>query len=292
MSERRIPGLTPPLRRRLRLLFRILAGVSPALAARVAARAFTTPLARALSREDVAYLASARQHRLATAAGAVQVYEWAGTGPAVLVLHGWISHSARLQGVIEALRARGLRVVAVDAPAHGGSDGRRADLYGFLGALSAVSADCAPIGAILAHSFGAIAAAGWLAEGASPSLRAAVLVGLPRDVGYLFESFVLALELPASVVVRMRALFRTRYGRDPEDYSAQRLAARIHVPVLLVHGAADELVPVAHAAAIVQELADGRLHVVPELNHSAPLRDPPTVALMADFIAGALAGSA
>jgi alpha-beta hydrolase superfamily lysophospholipase len=269
----------------------VLSAISPALAARVAAFAFTLPLARPLSRGDASFLASARGHRLQTPAGAVQVYEWDGRDPAVLVLHGWISHAARLQPVIDALRAHGLRVVAFDAPAHGRSAGRRADLHSFLDALASVSRDCAPIGAVIAHSFGAITAATWLAESGAAPLQAAVLVGLPRDVGYLFESFTITLGLSEPVVQRLRTLFRARYGRDPEDYSAHQLAGRIRVPVLLVHGENDELVPVAHSAKIAQLLERARLRIVPELSHSGPLRDPPTVALMADFLADALKSS-
>jgi alpha-beta hydrolase superfamily lysophospholipase len=290
-ATRSIPGLNAAGARRVRALFRVLAAISPALAARVAAYAFTLPLARPLRPDDDAFLAGARTHRLRTPGGEVQVYEWDGAEPAVLVLHGWISHVARLQPVIDALRARGARVVAFDAPAHGRSAGRRADLHSFLEALVAVSRDCAPIGAIIAHSFGAITAATWLAENDAAPLRAAVLVGLPRDVGYLFDSFTITLGLSPPVVQRLRALFHARYGRNPDDYSAERVAARIRVPVLLVHGAQDELVPVAHSVRIARLLRDARLCVVPELNHSAPLRDPPTVALMADFLTTALRSS-
>lgn len=290
-ATRSIPGLSSAGERRLRALFRTLTAISPKLAARVAAYAFTLPLARSLSPADHAFLASARSQRLQTPAGGVQVYEWDGANPAVLVVHGWISHAARLQPVIDALRARGLRVVAFDAPAHGRSEGRRADLQSFLDALEAVSRACGPIGGIFAHSFGAISAATWLAESGAAPLQAAVLVGLPRDVGYLFESFTITLGLTAPVVMRLRALFRARYGRNPEDFSAQRLADRIRVPVLLVHGANDELVPVEHSASMARQLPDARLHVVPELNHSAPLRDAPTVALMADFLSLALRSS-
>jgi len=210
----------------------------------------------------------------------------------VLVLHGWISHAARLEPVITALRAYGLRVVAFDAPAHGRSRGIQADLDSFREALRRVSHSCGPIAAILAHSFGALTAVSWLAEDASAaSVRAAVLVGLPRDVGYLFESFSIALGLRADVIARVRSVFHARYGRFPEQYSALALAPRIHIPVLLVHGSADELVPAAQAAQIVSQLQDGGLQVVPGLNHSEPLRDPGTVALMSAFIAERLTKS-
>ena len=187
---RNIPGLTSACQRQLRALFRWLSRLSPALAARLALRLFITPRSRRISTADAGFLASAATRRLPTAHGQVQIYEWPGEGPAVLVLHGWISHAGQLGAMIEGLRAQHLRVVAFDAPAHGASGGRQADLLSFRDALAAVSSACAPAGAILAHSFGAISAASWLAEDtAAARLRAAVLIGLPRDIGYLFDSF-------------------------------------------------------------------------------------------------------
>ena len=203
----------------------------------------------------------------------------------MLVLHGWISYAGQLSSIIEGLLAHGLRVVAFDAPAHGRSGGRQADLASFRDALAAVSSACAPAGAILAHSFGAITAASWLAEHPpTAQLRAAVLVGLPRDIGYLFESFTMAMALRADVIQRLRALFRARYGGYPEDYAAPALARRIHIPVLLVHGEADEYIPAAHAEEVALQLRDGQIQVIAGLSHSAPLRDPDTIELMARFI--------
>lgn len=285
-TERTVPGLTPALRRRARLLFRLLTALSPALAARLAAYLFVRPRARRISEPEALFLRSASSRRLPTPVGAVQLYEWPAAGPAVLVVHGWISHAARLQAVIEALRAQGLRVVACDAPAHGRSAGRQSDLQRFRAALSAVSRECAPIRAVVAHSVGAMAALGWLAEDpTAASVRAAVLVGLPRDVGYLLESFTLAMGLRADVIERLRRLFLDRYGRHPEQFSARALARTIHIPVLLVHGSADELVPLEHAEEILPQLSAGRLHVADGLNHSAPLWDAATVTLMARFVA-------
>ncbi len=307
-AERIVPGLTPALRRRARAAFRCLSALSPALAARFAAYLFLTPLARPVSAMERHFLAGARCRRVRSASGRVEIYEWDGPGPTVMVLHGWISHAARLQLVIEALRDAGLRVVACDAPAHGRSAGRQADLQRFRDALSAVHASCGPIDGLLAHSFGAMAALGWLVEsGEATTVRAAAFVGMPRDVGYLFDSFVIAMGLRADVTRRLRALFLRRYGREPEQYSALLLAPQVRVPVLLVHGGADELVPLEHARQILSrllearlldarppeaQLPEARLYVAEGLAHSAPLRDPATVALLARFLAQHLRSSA
>jgi pimeloyl-ACP methyl ester carboxylesterase len=285
-TERAIPGLGPTLKRRLRAMFRLLGTISPALSARLALRLFTMPRSRPVSSQDDEFLSGASSRRLASASGDVQLYEWPAAGPAVLVVHGWISHAARMREVIQALSARGLRVIAFDAPAHGRSTARRLDLLGYRDALSMVSNACAPIAAVLAHSFGAITTISWLAEQPEgANLRAAVLVGLPRDVGFLFDAFTLAMGLAPGVIRRMRALFRARYGCDPQDFCAAQLARRIHIPVLLVHGGADEFVPPAHSSEVAAALADARLLVLSGLNHSEPLRDAVTVQLMSDFIA-------
>ncbi|HEY7929042.1 MAG TPA: alpha/beta fold hydrolase [Steroidobacteraceae bacterium] len=285
-GERRVPGLTPALRRQARLLFQLLAAISPSLAARVAAYLFVRPRARAISVAEAQFLQTAHARRLSTADGTIQLYEWPAEGPTVLVVHGWISHAARLQEIIRALQAKGLRVLACDAPAHGRSSGSQADLLRYRAALAAVSHEAGPIAGILAHSFGAMAAVSWLAEDpAAASVQAAVLVGLPRDVGYLLESFILAVNLGPAVIEQLRRLFHRRYGRYPEEFSARALAQSIHIPVLLMHGAEDDLVPIAHADEILAALSDGRLHIAAGLNHSAPLRDPASIAMMAGFLA-------
>jgi alpha-beta hydrolase superfamily lysophospholipase len=283
--ERSLPGVTPALRARLRLLFRVLGGLSPALAARLAAALLLTPLARRPDADDDAFLATAAAHRIGAGGGQVQAYEWRGPGPTVLIVHGWISHSGRFAPLIAGLRQRGFRVVAFDAPAHGRSSGRRADLIAFRAALEGTAARLGPVHAVVAHSFGALCTAGWLSGAPLPTVRCAVLVGLMRDLDYLFDSFVSVLQLNDRVAARLRARLVRRYGAEPEQFSARELAAHIHVPVLLMHGERDELVPSAHAGEIAAQLIDGRVVIVPGHRHSQPLRDAECIAMMTDFVA-------
>lgn len=295
--ERNVPGITPALRARLRWLFRVLGALSTTLAAHVALHLFTTPRRRPVDARELAFLATARQRTLATSRGTIQCYEWPAAGPRVLVVHGWISHAARLADVIRALHAQGLHVVAFDAPAHGRSSGQRADIRAFQAALAAAESTYGPLAGVLAHSFGALSTAAWLAGDAQPPdpalpaaarvlprMRAAVLVGMPRDVNYLLESFSSVAALDTRIVARMRALMHARYGAWPEQFSARELATHIRIPVLLVHGGADEFVPTAHSAEVAESLVNGSVQVVEDLRHSAPLRDPQCLAQMAGFL--------
>ena len=247
---------------------------------------------RRIEPQEAQFLATARAVLLRAGGNHIQAYDWGGNGPTVLVLHGWVSYAARMADAINALRARGLRVVALDAPAHGRSAGRRADLHDFCAAIEAVSAACGPIRGLLAHSFGALATVSWLAEKQPADVRAAVLVGLPRDVGYIFESFALALALRADVVAHARELFLHRYGYYPEHYAAPALASQLRIPVLLVHGGADEVSPANHAIEVSEQFMDAKLLLVADLRHSAPLRDAKSVEAMAEFLASRMAAAA
>lgn len=287
---RAMPGLSAGLQRRLRTAFRLLSALSPQLAAKLAVRLFMTPRSRQIDPQEAQFLATARAVPLRAGGNRIQAYEWAGNGAAVLIVHGWISHAARMADAINALRGRGLRVVAFDAPAHGRSAGRRADLHAFCAAIEAVSAACGPIGGLLAHSFGALTTVSWLAETQPAAIQAVVLVGLPRDVGYIFESFALALALRADVVTHARELFLRRYGRYPEQYASPALASHLRMPVLLIHGGADEFVPADQAVEVSEQLIDGQLLVLADLRHSAPLHDAHTVEAMADFLASRMPG--
>ena len=107
-AERRIPGLTPLLKRWLQALFRALSALSPALAAKLAMRLFTRPRPRPIEPEDLAFLSAARSRWFTSAAGRVRIYEWPAEGcraetPGVLIVHGWRSNTARLREIIEAL---------------------------------------------------------------------------------------------------------------------------------------------------------------------------------------------
>lgn len=57
----------------------------------------------------------------------LRVYE-GGKGPQVLVVHGWESSAARLEGLLHALIANGFRAIAFDMPAHGNSPADDTDI--------------------------------------------------------------------------------------------------------------------------------------------------------------------
>lgn len=295
-APRTIPGVTPALRARLRTVFAFATRISPRLAARLALTLFLTPPRRRLDAVDVAVVARARKHRLAVPAGHVAALEWqpvANSGDArateghprtVLLLHGWGSHAARFGSFVEPLLAAGYRVVGIDAPAHGESTGKRSDLAQFRAALQRALQEFAPVVGIVAHSMGASAAVWQLAEEPHADLRALVLLGMPRDVGYMMESFALILDLRPDVKQRLIEQFTRRFGDPPGAFSAHRFAARLGVPTLVLHDEGDDVAPLEHAVEFTALTPGGTLRTTRGLNHSGALRDAAIIDEIVNFI--------
>ena len=213
--------------------------------------------------------------------------EWGSGAEGVLLVHGWGSHAPRYSAFVEQILARGWRAVAFEAPAHGQSSGHFASLADFSEALEAVVLAHGPFGAIVGHSFGAVATAALLSTRKLGGLQAAALVSMPRDGGYTLESFLLILGVDADIQDQVRQRFQARFGLAAEGISTLQMAPRITCPVLLVHDRDDDVVPLSQAQEVLAALPHGALHITQGLGHSGMLRDPATVGSIIGFIEGA-----
>ncbi|HEX2076295.1 MAG TPA: alpha/beta fold hydrolase, partial [Longimicrobium sp.] len=169
-------GRAVPLALRLlRGWFRVASAVAPRTAERQAASLFLTPPRR---RQPDAGLEDAAAGRYAFTVhdGEREVAAWSwGSGPVVLLAHGWGGSAADMAPLAERLQRAGYRAVLVDFPAHGRSPGRRTNMVEWLGALRAVAAAVGPIHAAAGHSFGGAAIALSMSE-LELDVRGAVLI--------------------------------------------------------------------------------------------------------------------
>ncbi|PYQ50020.1 MAG: alpha/beta hydrolase [Acidobacteria bacterium] len=259
--------------------------VAPALAGRVAETLFFTP-PRPRPRPSTDPLPAGARHRLvATPAGEVAVWSW-GRGPAVYLLHGWGGRAQQLGALVAPLVDRGFRVVALDAPGHGASAGRRSSGPEFARSLAAVVERFGPAHAVIAHSLGAAATVFAMREGLA--VGRLVFVGPPADPLVWAHRFAAALGL-------------TRAAREElQRQSERRLRARwadlplLPVrglpeppPLLVVHDRDDREVPWQDGAAIAAAWPGARRVDTVGLGHQRILRDPAVVQAVAEFVAEA-----
>ena len=227
--------------------------------------------------------------------------------PAVILVHGWESNRARMLPNARFLHAAGFATLMFDVRGHGdnpaetlpisgaefGADARAAV------AVAAARPDVTAVG-VLGHSMGAIGAA--IAAADDPRIAALVTTAAPADPRRLTRrTFQLAgLTVPEPVAYPLAALTTRVYlrprGHAPSAVSASAAVARYAGPILIVHGAQDEIVGPDHAVRLdrVARRTAGReveLLVLPEGRHRWLYEDPAYRGRIAAFLAGHLAGA-
>lgn len=124
----------------------------------------------------------------------LSVLRW-GEGPAVLLLHGWAGRPTQFAHLIEQLVGAGYSVYALDAPAHGRSPGREANVVLFAHALLEAAGELPPLRAVVGHSLGGAAAL--LAAQMGLRSEALVTVSAPSRILEQLRLFARFVGLPA-----------------------------------------------------------------------------------------------
>src|SRR4051794_6933179 len=95
--------------------------VSPQLAARWAERIYLTPPRLALRNGEAEFLKTGHRFERKTPRGRrFTALSW-GDGPTIFLVHGWGGHAGQFRSFVPALVQAGYSVIALEAPAHGGS---------------------------------------------------------------------------------------------------------------------------------------------------------------------------
>jgi pimeloyl-ACP methyl ester carboxylesterase len=283
----------------VRLAFRTLDRVAPALAVRWAVRIWATPPHPRRVPPSPAPPGDRSTHT--TPGGArIAVESWGEPGrPVTYLLHGWGGWRQQLAGLVAPLVAAGHRVVTLDAPGHGEAGpgrlgGRRTHLQEVAEALATVVKETGPADAIVGHSGGANATALAIQDGL-PARRLVFLAPIADPVWY---ARMYADLLGLGERNRHRFLRRTErlIGRRLTDFdlpARARAAAPGELPPLLViHDRADREVPHTDGAAIAHAWPEARLHSTEGLGHRRIVADPDVIAATVSFLtAGTAAGS-
>ena len=230
---------------------------------------------------------AAREMTLANGLAAL-CWEPAGSAaaPWVFAQHGWEGRPTQFRPLAGALTARGYRVLAIEGPGHGRSPGQQASPWLFAQALLAAQAEFGPPAAAVGHSMGGGAVAIALAHGLRAG-RVATL-GAPAAMSEITERFLTAVGMGDAARRELRRLLDEHGGRPMRELDPEVLVATPEVapvPALVVHCLDDVVVAPEQARRLVAAWPGAVLQETRGLGHRNVLRDPTTVASVADFVA-------
>jgi len=261
---------------------RALSALAPSLAAGLAERLFLTPPRPHWPPSEIAQLSSARARPLQVGRRHVDVWLW-GTGPSVLLVHGWGGRGAQLASFVEPLVVHGFSVVTFDAPGHGPGDSGMVTIPEMVEATLAVAASRGPLAGLIAHSVGGTIAARAIYEGLD--VNAAVFVGAAADLDGPATRFTATLGFSRQVREAMQARIEDRVGRPFAAFDVAALAPTLRVPLLVIHDSGDAEIPWQHGRVIVHAWPGAGLLITDGLGHRRILRDPDVIAAAVAFLA-------
>ncbi len=192
-----------------------------------------------------------------------------GPAPVVIVLHGWGGNSGDMLPIGPGLAESGFHALFLDARRHGQSDFEdfmsmprfAEDLEAAVGDLLERD-DVTAIG-VIGHSVGA--AASIYAAADNPAIDAVVAVAsFAHPAEMMRENF----PFPAPVTWALLQVVERMIGHRYDDIAPRNRISDVEVPVMLMHGEADSVIPYQDSIDLHGRLPGSQLVIVPDGTHS------------------------
>lgn len=185
---------------------------------------------------------------------------------------------------IQPLVSNGFRVVGVDLPAHGTSDGRRSSIPECGWAVEHLLRLYEPVYGAIAHSMGGVVTTNALSRvGAVERL---VYLGVGNDVGVITRRAAAQMDFTPGLYEEFQRLAESRFDVRFTDYVISTHAPTRPESMLALHADNDREVPLADARAWTVHWPGAQLEVHAGLGHTRILRHPDIVARATDFLRG------
>ena len=238
----------------IRTKFKVLAAVSKNRAAARAYELFCTPQSRTLKNLPAVFkLAEELHFRFQN--HKIIGYRWnRGAGRKAMIIHGFESSVVNFDRYVNPLISKGYEVLAVDAPAHGRSSGKKitAPLYRDL--IKHVHREYGPVQSFVAHSFGGLAVCMALAEISHDQDFRLALIAPATETRTAIDQFFHFLQLPDQQVrKRFEEIIATLSGHTVSWFSVSRTLKKIKAQVLWLHDKDDKVTPLSDVLRVKEE---------------------------------------
>lgn len=264
-------------------IFPKLEVIAPFVARRYFVHIFFTPLNYRVPEKEKETEKKARSFTVSVNRKKVQCYEW-GSGPVVLVVHGWAGRATQFRKFIEVLTKRGYQVVGFDGPAHGRSEGRSTDIFAFNEALKKIFAAKGTPVAIIAHSFGG-AAVLYAAMNGLP-VSALINIASPTIGDEIINTYLRAIGGSPETGDYFKSYVKKKSGKSFDEFTSLHFIAHLksEIRLLLVHDEDDQEVRLAHALELLRRYPAAELFQTKGLGHTRVLKDEAVINKCVTFI--------
>lgn len=261
--------------------FNTIAFFSKEAAAKKALSVFSIPRKGKITPLQDQFLKTADKQLIGFDEGLYALYKWKGTGPTVLLLHGWESNAFRWKYLIEPLVKKDYNIIAIDAPAHGGTDGTEFTAVKYSKIIKQTIELYEP-NFIVAHSVGAMATMYQEHQQAHACVQKFVFLGSPNKLEGIMRGYQQVVPFNRTVYEALDQLLKKTFGMAIKEFNAADFASTLNAPVLLIHNPDDLIIPFAAMDEIATQVKDVQTYTSKTGGHS--LYTPEVVEAVVNFI--------
>jgi len=249
--------------------FNVVSWVFPKKIAEKAFLLFCTPRKGKVIQGQKGFLEDAKDLILEQEGIRIQTYRWKGTGPTVLLMHGWESNSFRWRNFIPRLQKENYNVIGMDAPAHGNSSGDILNLPLYSSNAQKVINTYNPK-YVIGHSLGgmAILYSLYKHDTKNKEIEKIVTLGSPSELSDFMRQYKNILGLSKRMMRLMENYFTKTFGFKFADFSSPRFAKNISQKGLLIHDELDTVAPYWSSKQVHASWQNSKLIATKGLGHS------------------------
>lgn len=204
---------------------------------------FCKPRLGRVKAEQVSILETGKAERLIGDKIDIQSYHWEGKEKTILLIHGWESNTYRWFKLIEDLQEQDYNIVAIDAPAHGYSNGTMFNVPKYAAAIELAVQQYDPA-IIIGHSFGGLATIFHNYTYKPEGIKKFVLLGSASELNEIMMDYKGLLGLNEKVMDYLEKLVIENFGYNFKEFSGAAFAKAITSPTLIIHDKFDTITPV------------------------------------------------
>ncbi len=268
----------------IRARLNLLAVVSKKKAAEKAFKIFCTPFYRSKKKAPPVF-DSASPISIHVKGITVRGFKWNSGGiKRVLILHGFESSCKNFEPYIYKLIQKNYEVIAIDAPAHGVSDGKEITLPLYIETITAVRYYVGVIDGYMAHSFGGLALAHFVETIPNRDIKL-VFIAPATETKTAIDSFFRFLQLNEDVRIEFEKLIKEKSGVPSSFFSIPRALQNIQTDVLWVHDKDDDVTPLKDVKPVMEKNYPNVSFIITEgLGHKKIYRDNKVINAVVDFL--------
>lgn len=220
----------------------VLSWTSPKTSAKLAIKLFSTPRRIKLKEAENDFLSTAYREDISYEHLNIMTYRWIGTKETILLAHGWESNASRWKPLIQKLSNMNYSVVALDAPAHGNTNGKLFNAILYSECIHAVAKKF-DTNIVIGHSVGGMATAFFYSKYKLPSVNKLVLLGAPSNFVGVFQRYRDMMGYNERLAKAMNQFIIDKYNNSPEHYNAAKFLSDASIAGLIIHDEFDQIIP-------------------------------------------------